>query len=161
MELTFFVNFSFQIPSNLREKLIFSNLDSSLSRWVVRFLRFAFHSLIYAKYSREDGNNSVGGEKGRMEMFFCLTHLLPNKLFAQPGTKIHDFQFGRLENAILGEFHVRLPLVPLHGHVLQVPEGNVILLWKQHDSEVVFIKLYPEFSPTFLSSEGNRNFGII
>ena len=67
------------------------------------------------KIERERG----GGEKERGEFH---THLLPNELFAQSGSEIHDFQFGCLQNAVLGELDVRFPLITLYRHVLQIPE---------------------------------------
>ena len=68
------------------------------------------------------------------------THLLPNELFAQSGSEIHDFQFGCLQNAVLGELDVRFPLITLHRHVLQIPEerGNAILPWGQRDNMISF-----------------------
>lgn len=118
------------LPQNLGKKLIFSNLDS----FCYPARSVSLYSLIYAKYPCKE-------RKGCFSRLF--THLLPDQLFAQPGAEIHDFQLGRLENAILGEFDVGLPLVPLHGHVLQVSGEEMPFSFENATNETIFDQIIP------------------
>jgi len=49
------------------------------------------------------------------------TYFLPDELFADAGSQVHDLQLGRLQGAICCELYVRLSLlVRLDAHVTQI-----------------------------------------